>query len=167
MSSIQRTLIQDDGQRVVLSYNHYLGLVFVAFAAIPMLVPFKTTSGQLGTTLTSVGAVALLLLGTALFLRRRSMAFDFRARRFELIKGFWPCTSHHVAPFEQIRSIEVFEKPHGSRRRTFEVRIWIERENDAFTFFETPDRSEAFDTQMHWQKRIAAPQPPMPTRRAA
>jgi hypothetical protein len=156
MSNIQRTLIDDDGERVVLRYNHYLGLVFVAFAAIPMLVPFKSSASELGTLLTSIGAAASALFGVVLLLRRHSIALDFRARRFVLTKGFWPRLARHEAPLSAIRTIDVRERGHGRRQPTFEVRLWIDRENEAFSFFESPDRQEALDVMQRWRARLEA-----------
>ncbi|MCC7014290.1 MAG: hypothetical protein IT454_17150 [Planctomycetes bacterium] len=170
MTNIQRTLIKDDGQHVVLAYNHYLGLVFVAFAFIPMLVPFKATSGALGNAVTSGGAALFAVVGSVLFLRRNALALNFRTRRFVLTKGFWPRPSRHEGSFEHIRAIDLFERRHGRKRPTYEVRILIDRESAAFPFFESPDREEALDELHRWQARFAhsLPKPtPQPTQRHA
>lgn len=158
---VQRNLIVDRGERVAIEHNHRLGLVFVAFAAIPMLVPFRSTSASFGTAATTVAALAFALAGLGYFLRRRKLELDLAARRCKVTRGFWPALDVAEAPLERIRSIDLV--PHARRgRETYELRFVLD--TTYFSLWETDDREEALDGQRHWRERLA---PPAPERRAA
>jgi hypothetical protein len=159
MGRIQRTLIRDEGERVVIRHNHYLGLVFVAFAAIPLLVPFKSTSSQAGLWITSGGGLVFAALGLYYFLQRRELVLDLRAGRCAFTSGTWPTLRTLRGELTRIQDVRVEERTTGRGLRlrpatTFEVRFAIQGVLEPFTFLETSDASEALDLQRHWRTRL-------------
>ncbi len=161
---VQRNLIVDRGSRVTIEHNHRLGLVFVAFAAIPMLVPFRSTSASLGAAATLAGALAFALAGIGYFLRRRKLELDLAARRCTVTRGVWPALDVAESPLERILDVEL--APRARRgRETWALSLVLDTMR--FSLWETDDREEALDGQRHWRERIAPRPAPGPERRAA
>jgi hypothetical protein len=159
MGGIQRTLIRDEGERVVIQHNHYLGLVFVAFAAIPLLVPFKSTWSQAGLWATSAGALAFAAVGLAYFLQRRKLELDLRGGRCAFTSGTWPTLRTLRGELDKIQDVRVECRRSGRGLRrgpstTFEVRFAIQGVLEPFTFLETRDGGEALDLQRRWRARL-------------
>ena len=164
MSDIQRKLIRDTGERVVIRNNHQLGAVFFALAAIPLFVPFRATTPY-GIVLTSLGACAFVALGTGLFLWRNSIELDLAAGTCVRRSGFWPRVQRTTGLLSMVTSVRIDERRHRfGRRTTYEVSFTLGGE-EAFTFFETPERTEAVEVQEDWLARLKPPSSPDPQRR--
>jgi Na+/proline symporter len=153
MSDIQRTVIRDEGERVLVRNNHALGLVFAGFAAIPMLVPFKANASYVGTWLTSAGAVAFLVVGLGLFLWRRSLELDFLRRTSTLRSGFWPSVRCDSAPLAGVSDVSLVERRAFACGTTYVLAFTLPN-GASFTFFETPERDEALEERAKWLARL-------------